>query len=67
VCIGTDHVQIAVGAIDEPAELAALVDRIEQLLEAGYATVEITSAGAATSVASRGPAVVTKQSGCVIR
>jgi hypothetical protein len=43
VCIGANRVQVAIGSINEPAELAAVVDRIGRLLDAGYDTVDIIS------------------------
>jgi hypothetical protein len=40
---GTDHIEVNIGAISEPAEIAAVVSRIELLLAAGDDTVHIVA------------------------
>jgi hypothetical protein len=43
VCIGTDQVQVVVAPNLGAAELAAVAHRIDQLLDAGYDTVDVVS------------------------
>lgn len=40
---GTDNVEVDIGAMSEPAEIAAVVSRIEQLLDAGDDTVDVVA------------------------
>lgn len=41
VRIGADHVQVLIRPAQGGTELRALVDRLEQLVDAGYATIDV--------------------------
>lgn len=39
--IGTDHIQLSIRPAPDDAELLVLVDRVEQLIDAGYDSFEV--------------------------
>lgn len=44
-CIGTDRIQVSIRPAFDEAELLALVERLEQLVDAGYATIDLVLEG----------------------
>lgn len=49
-CIGTDRIQVSIRPAFDDAELLALVDRLEQLVDAGYDTIDVVLEGLDPSV-----------------
>lgn len=43
--IGADHIQVSIRPAFDDAELLALVDRLEQLVDAGYDTIDVVLEG----------------------